>query len=162
MIFSQNGNKTKQYRNDSMSRPILFKLIRYGNVAIIYLTIYLLYNIVCKKQFYYAVPETQRNLSITIVVSGGHYGPPINMVDYTPRPIIISGIKAIYWTNELDELRSDTILEMHEKQIQSQNCNRNRRIKRDGKYDQLHIMTSYPTKYESCLTTDLKGVAFTM
>lgn len=95
-------------------------------------------------------------------MSGGHYGPPINMVDYTPRPIIISGIKAIYWTNELDELRSDTILEMHEKQIQSQNCNRNRRIKRDGKYDQLHIMTSYPTKYESCLTTDLKGVAFTM
>lgn len=39
-------------------------------------------------------------MSIQIVVSEGHYGPPINMVDYTPRPIIISCIKAIYWTNE--------------------------------------------------------------
>lgn len=67
MIFSLDGNKTKQYRNDSMSRPILFKLIRYDNVAIIYLTIYVLYNIVCKpKQLYYTVPETERNLFIKI------------------------------------------------------------------------------------------------
>ena len=31
-----------------------------------------------------------------------------------------------------------------------------------SKYDQLHTMTIYPTKYESYRTNDLKGVAFTM
>ena len=30
------------------------------------------------------------------------------------------------------------------------------------KYDQLHNMTKYPTKYESYQTNDLRGVAFTM
>ena len=51
---------------------------------------------------------------------------------------------------------------MHDKQMQSQNCNNNRRIKMKSKYDQLHTMTIYPTKYESYRTNDLKGVAFTM
>ena len=32
-----------------------------------------------------------------------------------------------------------------------------KKIKIAGKYDQLHIMTNYPTKYESYQTNDLRG-----
>jgi hypothetical protein len=47
------------------------------------------------------------------------------------------------------------------KMSKSQNPYKNHQIKMVGYYDQLHIMTNYPTKYENCQTNNLRGVAFT-
>ena len=47
------------------------------------------------------------------------------------------------------------------KTVRSHNSYKNCHIIIAGKYDQLHIMTNYPTKYESYQTNDLRGVAFT-
>jgi hypothetical protein len=38
------------------------------------------------------------------------------------------------------------------KTLRSQNSYKNSQIKLEGKYDQLHIMTNYPTKYENYRT----------
>ena len=40
-----------------------------------------------------------------------------------------------------------------------ENYYKNCQIKMAGKYDQLHIMTTYPTKYESYQANNLREVA---
>ena len=47
------------------------------------------------------------------------------------------------------------------KTVRSHNSYKNCHIIIAGKYDQLHILTNYPTKYESYQTNNLRGVAFT-
>jgi hypothetical protein len=47
------------------------------------------------------------------------------------------------------------------KKFKSHNSYKNRPIKMMVMQDQVHIMTNYPTKYESYPTNDLRGVPFT-
>ena len=47
------------------------------------------------------------------------------------------------------------------KRLMSHNSYKYCQIKIEGYYDQLHIMTNHPIKYESYRTNDLRGVALT-
>ena len=56
--------------------------------------------------------------------------------------------------------QSITILKLHEG-VKFHTSYKNRQIKMVVYYDQLHIMTNHPTKYENYQTNDFRGVAFT-
>jgi hypothetical protein len=81
------------------------------------------------------------------------------MINYTSWPIILPNMKSIRLTTS-EELRSQCVT-ISLKTLKSHNTYKNCRFKMAIHYDQLHIMTNYPTKYESCRINKFREIVFT-